>query len=472
MSASRTPNAENRATLQALISELKRVKYDAETIQALGTEPVDNLLQAPDPPPRLAQRQEDLRRNQLPQQASLLEARLYLAGFLSVVLVLLQLPPRGDSAQPKNPSPDSVEAPPKAALSFTEMAMDTLPNPDREKGISARGYTERVLQSLSNFLILTSADGSIQMVNPAICDSLGVSQGELLGKPFQTVLHPEFKNLAEQTGDHEAVYLRKDGRSIPVLVSISAVPNPDGKVDGMVIVAQDISERQKTENALRDREQRLRNLTERLVTAQESERQRVARDLHDGMLQSVIAAELQLSSFLRRLQKKKIEVDQKPLTEGVECLRESVSQGRQLINDLRPPTLDKFGLVRSIKQEAEKLGRQAGCEVTVNCEGNWESLPHQLENALFRISQESFHNIRKHAKPGAVAVTLQRNESNVTLSVVDDGVGFDPRNTEKGVGSDSMRERAELLGGDFGLESRPGQGTSIRVSIPLGFDPE
>lgn len=444
---------------------LQQAGYDPEVVEDLRSHKVE-LAEGKSTPLALMERQQALNSVEIPQLEASITVSLALLGVCSVGLLLTALWYSGPLPKEEpNPKPPAKPEP-SPPLSFTEVAIEARA-PDPEKGISARGYTERVLQSLSNFLVLTDRFGQIQLVNVAVCDSLGYQQSELMGQPISQLMPPECSKLATRPGDYEAVYLGKNGKKIPVLVSCSEVFDQEKKFDGLVVVAQDISERHKAEIALKEREAKLRVLAERLVTAQESERQRVARDLHDGMLQSVIAAELQLSSFLRRLKKSESSLDSKPLVEGVDCLKEAVGQGRLLINDLRPPTLDKFGLAKSLRQETEKLGRTLGCEAEMDCAEDLEALPHQVETALFRICQEAFNNIRKYAKPKSVRVTLETQGSELVLRVIDDGVGFDPSTTEKGVGQDSMRERAELLGGLFSLESNEGAGTKIEARVPL-----
>lgn len=443
--------------------QLQQAGYNLAVVEDIRLHKAE-LAEGKMTPLALMERQQALTAVELPRREASFTVSLTVLGICSVGLLLTALWSPGSIQREAPPEPARSE--PAPPLSFTEVAIESR-TPDPEKGISARGYTERVLQSLSNFLVLTDRFGQIQLVNVAVCDSLGYQQSELMGQPISQLMPPECSKLATRPGDYEAVYLGKNGKKIPVLVSCSEVFDQGKKFDGLVVVAQDISERHKAENALKERETKLRVLAERLVTAQESERQRVARDLHDGMLQSVIAAELQLSSFLRRLKKSDSSLDSKPLVEGVDCLKEAVGQGRLLINDLRPPTLDKFGLAKSLRQETEKLGRTLDCEAEMECPESLEALPHQVETALFRICQEAFNNIRKYARPKSVRVSLRTEGSDLVLQVIDDGVGFDPSTTDKGVGQDSMRERAELLGGVFRLESSKGAGTKVEARVPL-----
>ena len=351
-------------------------------------------------------------------------------------------------------------------ISFTEVALRSTSTDGNTKP-SVRGYTERVLQSLSNYLILCDPEGRMQTVNESLCDSLGYEKGELLGTSLSKIItKDEALNSPEFRG--EATLRTKSGRQVDVILSRSIVNDDQGQLNGLVVVAQDISQLKRAEERLRKSQRRLKSLLEKLVTTQEDERKRVARELHDGMLQAVIAAELQFKSYLRRGQKKGDLPNPQKLEAGIECLSEAVSEGRRLIHDLRPPTLDKFGLVDSVKHELDKLGRDMSCPIRVSCRNEAEEIPQSLENAVYRICQEACNNIRKHSKPTEIQAELIIDTEVLTLTVSDNGSGFDTSvNKPDGIGMKSMRERAELHGGSLSVESTVGQGTTITAILPL-----
>jgi signal transduction histidine kinase len=305
------------------------------------------------------------------------------------------------------------------------------------------------------------------MVNEAVCKTLDYSRGELLGHSFERIIDSEGHSAKPGTRNVESAFKTKDGRSIPVLVSCSAVLDQDGQIDGLVIVAQDITEIKTAERSLRKSQKRLRALMERLVSAQEDERQKVARDLHDGMLQLVIAAELQLSAFRRKLNKQDDDSEMEKLNDGIERLGEAVKEGRRLINNLRPPTLDKFGLVQSIRQEVARSARELECDFEFNSSVENTPLTRAVETTAFRICQEALSNIRKYAEPNKIFVYLNVSHSQLVITVEDDGRGFDPDAVEPGVGLHSMRERSELLRGSLKIESRLERGTKVTSILPL-----
>jgi PAS domain S-box-containing protein len=469
--------------IRALVTTLKSLSPDAHVEKDLDVLLNGSDLTSPDlaaiqpltsATATLEQSLRSLRRTQIPKNWANCFGTLFVAFSATIVLVVclagLFVSGLKRSARPRMSQARAKGSPAETAtflpLAFTQMALATR-SEDGSPGISARGYTERVLQSLSNLLVLTARDGSIQMVNNSVCQTLGYSNGELLGKPFTVLLGSEGDPTSRPSDGLEAQYLKKDGSGIPVLVSCSAVPDSKGEIDGFVIVAQNIQQQKRHERQLRLNEKRLKNLAEKLVSTQESERRRIARDLHDTMLQSIIGTELQLTTHLKRLKKLDSDVGIEPIEVSIELLREAVSQGRLLINDLRPPILDKFGLVPSLEQEAKILARQLQISVEFSACEDIPSLPESVETTLFRICQESFNNIRKHSKANKVKVSLSLVPEGILLCLEDDGVGFEPGDETSGVGLGSMRERAELQGGRFEIFSEPGHGTKATAFLPI-----
>ena len=222
---------------------------------------------------------------------------------------------------------------------------------------------------------------------------------------------------------------------------------------------------------LGDRENQLRELVGRLIMAQEEERRRVAREVHDGLTQMLVAAHQHLQTFADYHPPGDPE-SRKDLEWVLGVVRQTVGEARRVIADLRPTALDDFGLATAIRLQAEALcdeGWEVGYEETLG----EERLPVAMETALFRVAQEALANVRKHAGNTRVCIALERLEGAVRLRIQDWGRGFSPAlvagtgaNGER-VGLSSMRERVALFGGSLGIESRPGDGTSVVVKVPL-----
>ncbi|UCH87027.1 MAG: response regulator [Dehalococcoidia bacterium] len=221
----------------------------------------------------------------------------------------------------------------------------------------------------------------------------------------------------------------------------------------------------------------LRQQLAQVTAAQEEERQRIVRELHDGVGPALASLNIRL-----RTARKLLERDHHPVAEEVEELAElaqaSIQDIRRLIHDLRPAALDEVGLRPALREYVSRYREEQSLEVALALpvlspvegpEGD-ERLPAPLETALFRIVQEALANVAKHAQAHRVDVALMWDEAHVILRLTDDGRGFDPQAPRPGthLGLWSMRERVEQLGGRFEVESTLGTGTAVKAIIPLG----
>jgi signal transduction histidine kinase len=224
---------------------------------------------------------------------------------------------------------------------------------------------------------------------------------------------------------------------------------------------------------LRQRDEIRLKLLERVVRAQEEERQRVARDLHDTVGQVLSAIIANLATL-----ENKVCDDHAPARAQVHQMQEYASQAldelHRLITDLRPALLDELGLVAALRWYPHYLGASLPFGVDVQVHGPARRLPPEIEIILFRIAQEALTNVMRHAHATQVTVTLDmRDDSQVTLVVEDNGCGFDvgatlaPTREQRPWGLLGMQERAELVGGTCVIASQLGQGTRVVVTIPL-----
>ena len=211
----------------------------------------------------------------------------------------------------------------------------------------------------------------------------------------------------------------------------------------------------------------LRALSAGIINAQEEERRRISRELHDDTAQA-------LTSLL--LYAKALEQGDAPpaVREALAELREEVARSlegvRRLARELRPSALDDLGLVAALEWYAQEFARRTGLAVRFEPACGGDRLPPQVELVLYRIAQEALTNAAKHAQAHHVEVWLVREPGAVSLTVRDDGRGFDPSrisSTGGGMGLFSMRERAELAGGTLTLTSAPGKGTTVEARVPL-----
>jgi len=208
-------------------------------------------------------------------------------------------------------------------------------------------------------------------------------------------------------------------------------------------------------------------LNERLMKAQEQERIRIAGELHDGVMQEMLAATMMLGTAKRRVAG---DSDAKTTIDKVqEKLIKVGTDIRQLSHDLHPPVLQEAGLPEAVRGYCEQFSTSSGIPVACDADEGVRDLSRGAALALFRIVQEALGNAAKHAHAKRITVRLTRSADDVSLAVSDDGAGFDPGQlgTSGGLGLIMMRERAGQLNGRFEFESAPGRGTTIRVVIPF-----
>jgi len=196
------------------------------------------------------------------------------------------------------------------------------------------------------------------------------------------------------------------------------------------------------------------------------ERQRLARELHDSVTQSLYGVTLYAEAALRLLSSGEIDMAADHLGELGNTSQEALREMRLLIFELRPPVLEEEGLAAALIARLESVEGRAGLQTELKVEGEIQLSP-KIESELYRIAQEALNNALKHAQGHSVTVALRQNQQNVALEIVDDGIGFDPKTVQKqgGLGLPGMEERVAQLGGKLTIESEAGVGTSIRVEI-------
>ena len=208
-------------------------------------------------------------------------------------------------------------------------------------------------------------------------------------------------------------------------------------------------------------------LNERLMKAQEQERIRIAGELHDGVMQQLLAVTMMVGTAKRRIAD---DSEARPTLEKIsDKLVEVGSDIRRLSHDLHPPILQEAGLPQAIRSYCEQFSASTGIPVSCEADDHLDTLSRGAALALFRIMQEALGNAAKHAKPSRISVRLMRSGEVVTLEISDDGAGFDRARLSMsgGLGLIMMRERASQLNGTFEFDTAPGHGTVIRVEIPF-----
>lgn len=201
------------------------------------------------------------------------------------------------------------------------------------------------------------------------------------------------------------------------------------------------------------------------IEGEEKERQRLSRELHDGIGQYLVSVKMQLESLLY--------MDEKVVKEQISRIRTDfdkiVDEIRRISNNLMPSVLEAFGIVFAIRNLCVETSEHTGLKISLDFKGDFESLNKTIKTYIFRIAQEALNNIVKHARANRVELVLIRQREEVLFQIRDDGKGFNLREIRSGSGHgmNNMRERVNLLKGSIEIDSHENKGTQITINIPL-----
>jgi PAS domain S-box-containing protein len=375
---------------------------------------------------------------------------------------------------------------------------------------AARAELAAIVDSSYDAIVSKTLDGVITSWNRSAERLFGYTAAEAIGRSIFLIIPEDRKTeeenvlarlrRGERVEHFETVRKTKDGRLIPISLTVSPVTDRSGRVIGASKVARDISERILAEEALRrahdeldervrertaelskaneslraevaERErierQRIALLT-RLAVAEESERRRIARELHDQLGQQLTALRLTLEMV------KAQSVGHADLRVQIETLQELAKQLDQDVAfrvwELRPAVLDENGLHAALADYVGNWSRHFGIRVQLHSgRSSGDRLSPVTETTFYRLAQEALNNVAKHARANHVDIVLERGPEYVSLIIEDNGVGFDPSSEHirrRGFGMIGMRERAALVGADLQIESAPGRGTTVIVRTP------
>jgi len=353
-------------------------------------------------------------------------------------------------------------------------------------------------------IVEVEKDDRFIAVNDRVCQMLGYSCQELLGMTVSQLTLPEDREMSDRfnaeihegvrdRADYEKRYLRREGSSLWVHVTVSAIRDEEGRWVRSVATIEDISGRKASEQALRESQARLQEanamleqrvskqtaeirkranqlqaLAVKLSRAESQERRRVASVLHDHLQQLLVAAKINLSTLQAEPAPKAL---QERLHQVHGLLDESISTSRTLTAELSPPILYKASFAAALGWLAEQMREKHGLDVEVEADEQANPSPDELRFLLFQSVRELLFNIVKHARTTRARIRMDHGRGDeVRIVITDHGVGFDPNRNAKengGLGLFGIRERLEPLSGRLDIDSSPGKGTTMTVTAPL-----
>ena len=304
---------------------------------------------------------------------------------------------------------------------------------------------------------------------------LDVSMPELDGFELADLIrqHPRHQNTAIifVSGVHMTDLDRVQGyqRGAVDYLSVPVVPEVlRAKVSVFVELFRKTRQLEKLNRALQDTQKQLRRLTNRLMQVQDVERRKVARDVHDGLGQYLVAVKMGIDSLGRRLSGN--EETHRTLAEVSDLLDQAISETRSISHLLHPPLLDEIGLGSALINYGYGFGRRSGLAVSVNVAEDLGRLGNDIETALFRVAQECLLNVHRHSKSPTAEISLSREDGSIKLQIRDHGQGMQANEESEaanlGVGLLSVRERVRQLSGHLEIISGKGKGTSVVAIVP------
>ncbi|WP_320039888.1 MASE3 domain-containing protein [uncultured Desulfobacter sp.] len=396
---------------------------------------------------------------------------------------------------------------------------------------SQRELLNTTLSHLGDGVISTDKTGRVAFINPAAEKLTGWPRAEALGKKLEQIFNvcrkenneptckaDEMDSLYEDQSmvfPDEGTLLHRDGTRIPIEEAVNPVKDKNGDVAGLVLIFRDITmwkqfqkklqeanelledkvaqrtqtlhqtverlqkeieqrikadaRNQKADQELRSRAVQLRALAGKLTMAEQAERRRVAKVLHDGIQQYMAAAKLHLSGLERKIEDSRLRGMAIKIEETIGTC---IQMARSLSADLSPPALYRGGLISGIRWLAGRMQERYGFRVTFKSEMENVSLPEDIMLLVFESVRELLFNSIKHSGMSEAQVKLTKSENQLCLCVKDAGSGFEPseisvsENMKQGFGLFSIQERINLIGGTFEIKSEPGQGSRFNILLP------
>lgn len=406
----------------------------------------------------------------------------------------------------------------RIALAFGEHAAIALINSRMMETLeNSEEHFRGVAQTASDAILTLDSQGKVVFWNPEAEKVFGHRREEMMGQSIVRNI-PDFLREAHVQGiaraansveakligkTTEMIGLKKSGEEFPLELSLSTWKTKEGvfftgivrdittrkKMENDLLKAREdlevriqertanleqavkalraeINDRKRAEQALRDSDSQLRHLSAELLSAQEKERRKIARELHDSIGQILAATKFSLERQLNQIERGKFP-SRENLEPIISLVQSSIEEVRRISSDLWPSILDDLGLLMTLNWFCRNFqGVYSAIQVDKQVHVQENEVPAPLKTVIYRVLQEAMNNVAKYSQTDKVRVSLQKVDSRLELKVQDFGVGFDLQNSPRGLGLASMKERTELSGGTFHISAKSGEGTVVRASWP------
>jgi PAS domain S-box-containing protein len=339
-------------------------------------------------------------------------------------------------------------------------------------------FSEALIDALPLAVSIRSPQGLFIRVNKAFQEKYGLTQAQAFNQPVSVFFTRE---QAERVARMDAKAIssglpveqefESSNRETPrhVLVRAQSVQLPGGKLVGIVGVQTDVTALRSHQASLTEKNEKLRRLAVQMIHAQEAERLRLARDLHDQVGQILTALKLQLRSIAGR---GPIQDPAAVMRAPLELAEEALGHTRDLSASLHPHLLDDLGLEPALNWLVERFIVPSVPDVEIRCRLDPARGAPEIELVAFRVVQEALTNVVRHAGATRIGVFLRSEDAQLAVEVIDDGVGFDAGSNwfelqrKASLGVTNMHDRVTEIGGDVSIDSTPGVGTSVRAWLP------
>jgi len=329
-------------------------------------------------------------------------------------------------------------------------------------------------------IVVIDRANRIQAVNASLERMFGYERAQLLGQPLDMLLPERFRSAhqghqkrffrrptSRSMGADMALFGRhKEGREFPIEVGLGHFAATGGSY--AVAFVTDVSEKISAQQTIEQNRDEIRDLAARLITAQEDEQSRIARDLHDGLVQQLAALKLDLALLARNPATAEAGLLEEIRSAEAEAGR-AAENARAISHQLHPAVLEQLGLAAALRAKAAEILQTTGVDVRVRAEGPAPALTREEALGLYRIAQEAAWNAVRHSGASAVDIVVRSAPDQVWVEVSDQGRGFDFADvrSRRSLGLVSIEERARLIQADLQIESRPGEGTTVRATLHL-----